>query len=61
MKRAFLRAQKHNDFIKKINEKIVFEVVNPTSNIKKKSRDKNLNVIAIFLNSLCISKVTTLN
>ena len=42
MKRAFSRAHQ------KINEKIVFEVVNPTSNIKKKSGDKNLNVIAIF-------------
>ena len=40
MKRAFLRAQKHNDFIKKINEKIVFEVVNPTSNVKKNPETK---------------------
>ena len=60
MAMTFLKSTQTLWFHQKINEKIVFEVVNPTSNIKKKSRDKNLNVIAFFLDSLYISKVITL-
>ena len=61
MKRAFLRAQKHYDFIKKLMRKLCLKLSILPLTLRKNSRDKNLNVIANFFDSLYISKVTTLS
>ena len=54
MKRAFQRAQKLNDFIKKITQKIAFEVVNPTSKIKRKNPEKKIRKKLLCFQIPCI-------